>query len=145
MLHCVNRALLSVQVGSSAAEWSAVVAAVQRLAEPQQAASTAGAVVGCSTTAAAGNSSTPPPYPDRDKAAGAAAAGSTGDAAASASSSGCQVAAELLAELQHLPCFLLMEFVEGSKLSDCPQAVDQVSALVHSQCAGLLAHDRVLL
>jgi hypothetical protein len=41
------------------------------------------------------------------------------------------VATELLSELQHLPCFLLMEFVEGSKLLDCPQAVDPVRVQPH--------------
>jgi hypothetical protein len=38
----------------------------------------------------------------------------------SSSSSG---PSELLAELSHLPCFLLMEYVEGDRLSDSPQAL----------------------
>jgi hypothetical protein len=41
----------------------------------------------------------------------------------------------LLAELQHLPCFLLMEFVEGCKLSDTVAAVDPVSCVgARSNC-----------
>lgn len=100
-----------VQVGSSAPEWSAVLAAVQQLAEPQQA------------------SAASPLGPGHASAHGSSGGGS--------SSGGCQVAAELLAELQHLPCFLLMEFVEGSKLADCPHAVDKVSFNTHHHCTAL--------
>jgi hypothetical protein len=89
-----------------------VLAAVQQLAEPQQALTAA-----LAATASAASPLDPGYAP---------AHGSSGGG--SSSSTGCQVAAELLAELQHLPCFLLMEFVEGSKLADCPHAVDQVSA-----------------
>ncbi|WIA28283.1 hypothetical protein OEZ86_010836 [Tetradesmus obliquus] len=41
-------------------------------------------------------------------------------AAVTSSSSG---PSELLGELNHLPCFLLMEYVEGDRLSDSPQAL----------------------
>lgn len=58
-------------------------------------------------------------------------------------------AAELLAELSRLPCFLLMAFVEGDRLSDSPQAlhvslvmcvaVPAVQAAMAGRLCGLLA------
>lgn len=111
------------QVGSSAGEWSAVLAAVQALAEPpprtthaatsrSSAASSlqAGAPAGCSADGKSSSTST-----------------GTGGSSSHSGGGGCETAAELLAELSHLPCFLLMEFVEGSKLSDCPQAMQSAA------------------
>ncbi|KAF6258121.1 hypothetical protein COO60DRAFT_1151434 [Scenedesmus sp. NREL 46B-D3] len=48
----------------------------------------------------------------------AGAGGGGGDCGSSGSGT-----SELLGELSHLPCFLLMEYVEGDKLSDSPQAL----------------------
>lgn len=101
------------QVGPTAAEFSAAQAAVQQLAEPPQPRTMQAAA----HTAATGASSH----------AAASTASVQMAAAAAGSAVGCEVACELLAELQHLPCFLLMEFVEGAKLSDCPHALDPVS------------------
>jgi hypothetical protein len=53
-------------------------------------------------------------------AAGAASQQAAGAFSSSSSSSG---PSELLSELSHLPCFLLMEYVEGDRLSDSPQAL----------------------
>jgi hypothetical protein len=82
---CVRstRVCASWQVGASAAEWAASLAAVQHLAEPA--------------------------------------------ASSSSGSRGCAAASALLSELSQVPCFLLMEFVKGRKLSECPQALDPVS------------------
>lgn len=141
MLTVIVLVVLAVaQVGSSAAEWSSVLKAVQHLAEPQQAASQA------AKNATDSNTHAPSPADLRQAAAAAAVISSSGGGSssigsASSSGGGCQVAGELLAELQHLPCFLLMEFVEGCKLSDTVAAVDPVScvgettASVHSSPA----------
>lgn len=119
------------QVGSSAAEWSSVLKAVQHLAEPQQQA----ACQAARSQSGTGSSTHAPSPADLRQTASAAVSSSSGGGGGSSigstlSSSGgsCQeVAGELLAELQHLPCFLLMEFVEGCKLSDTVAAVDPVS------------------
>jgi hypothetical protein len=119
--------LMLMQVGLSATEWSAVLAAVQHLADPQQST----AARSDSSSSSSSNINAPSPLHQGVAGPAAAAVGTSAaiSGAAGSSSVGCQVAAELLAELLHLPCFLLMEFVEGSKLSDCPHAVDPVSRL----------------
>jgi hypothetical protein len=61
-------------------------------------------------------------------ATGQQAAGAFGSSSSSSSSSG---PSELLGELSHLPCFLLMEYVEGDRLSDSPQAL-QVRGVISS-------------
>lgn len=134
-------ALAVAQVGSSAAEWSSVLKAVQHLAEPQQAASQA------ASSGPDSNTHAPSPADLRQAAAAAAVGSSSGGGgssigSASSSGGGCQVAAELLAELQHLPCFLLMEFVEGCKLSDTVAAVDPVSCVGETKRLLCTAHPR---
>lgn len=143
MLTVIVLVVLAVaQVGSSAAEWSSVLKAVQHLAEPQQAASQAA----CSGPDS--NTHAPSPADLRQAAAAAAVGSSSGGGGgssigcASSSGGGCQVAAELLAELQHLPCFLLMEFVEGCKLSDTVAAVDPVSCVGETKRLLCTAHPR---
>lgn len=118
-------------MGSSDAEWSAVLAAVQQLAEPQHnikpvASGSSGGGSACSADAVASHSKMvqgPPAGNGSSSSKGSSCGASNGSGGGS---SGCQVAADLLAELSHLPCFLLMEFMEGSKLSDCPHALDPV-------------------
>eukprot|EP00878_Enallax_costatus_P023837 GHUV01025391.1.p2 GENE.GHUV01025391.1~~GHUV01025391.1.p2 ORF type:complete len:441 (+),score=177.36 GHUV01025391.1:570-1892(+) len=92
------------QVGSTADEWNAASVAVNCLANCCDSSADTTTKEGVSAGGASSISS--------GGCGGCAGCLTSGDAG------------ELLAELSHLPCFLLMEYVEGDRMADCPQAFE---------------------